>query len=135
MLAEGTPRLGLVALIRPGFAPGRCLHLLGQLLGAAGRDKRSLAADRDPHAFQGVEQNAPPGESGPELASVVSRLSIIAWHGVPQLLRACLFSQNKAGEPEPLGNVKITSGGVVPRPTPRGLSRDATRPGAGAIRT
>jgi len=77
MLAEGTPRLSLVALIRSGLAPGRCLHLLGQLLGAAGRDKRPLAADRDPHAFHGVKQNAPSGEPGPELARVVSRMDMV----------------------------------------------------------
>src|SRR4051812_33707390 len=63
MLAQGTPRLGLVALIRSGLAPGRCLHLLGQLLGAAGRDKRSLAADRDPRAFQGIISQYCAGES------------------------------------------------------------------------
>jgi hypothetical protein len=40
MLAEGTPRPGLVALIRPGFAPYRCLHLPG----AAG--VRADVADR-----------------------------------------------------------------------------------------
>jgi hypothetical protein len=77
MLAEGTPRLGLVALIRPGLAPGRCLHLLGQLLRAAGRDKRPPAADRDPHPFQRIKQNAPPGEPGPELARVVSRMGVV----------------------------------------------------------
>ena len=54
MLAEGTPLLGLLALSWPGLAPGRCLHLLGQLLRAAG-DKRPLAADRDPHAFQRIK--------------------------------------------------------------------------------
>ena len=45
ILAEGTPYLDLVALIQPGLAPGRCLHLLGQLLSAANRDKRALTAD------------------------------------------------------------------------------------------
>src|SRR6266480_1280785 len=83
MLVEGTPPLGLLALIWPGLAPGRCLHLLGQLLRAAGRDERPLAADRDPHAFQGIKQNAPPGEPGPELAHVVSRMDVVTWHGIP----------------------------------------------------
>src|SRR2546421_9293040 len=83
MLVEGTPPLGLVALIRAGLAPGRCLHLLGQLLRAAGRDKRALAADRDPHAFQRIKQNAPPGEPGPELARVLSRMGTVVWHGIP----------------------------------------------------
>src|SRR6516165_384261 len=99
VLAEGAPGLGLVALIGPGLAPARRLHLLGQLLGAAGRDERPLAADRDPHAFQGVEQNAPSGEPGPERASVVSRLGVVVWHGTPNLLRASLSFQHKPGEP------------------------------------
>src|SRR6185369_1895989 len=103
VLAQGAPRLGPGALIRPGLAPGRCLHLLGQLLGAARRDKRPLAPDRDPHAFQGIKQNAPPGEPGPELACVVIRPGVIVWHGIPPLLRACPFSQHKPREPEPLG--------------------------------
>src|SRR5689334_5261699 len=83
VLAEGPPRLGLVALIRRGLAPGRRLHLRGKLLRAAGRDKRSLAAHRDPHAFQGIKQNAPPGEPGPELARLVIRMSVAIWHGIP----------------------------------------------------
>src|SRR5260370_24375370 len=77
MLVEGTPPLGLLALIWPGLAPGRCLHLLGQLLRAAGRDKRPLAADRDPHAFQWIKQDAPPGEPGPERTRVVSRTGLV----------------------------------------------------------
>src|SRR4029453_14956190 len=103
VLAQGPPRLGPGALIRPGLAPGRCLHLLGQLLGAAGRDKRPLAPDRHPPALQGIKQDAPPGEPGPELAHVVIRPGVIVWHGIPQLLRACPFSQHKPGDPEPLG--------------------------------
>src|SRR5437016_4736335 len=83
VLAAGTPRLGLVALIQPGLAPGRCLHLLGQLLGAAGRDKRLLTADRDPHAFQRIKQDAPRGEPGPERTRVVSRTGLVVWHGIP----------------------------------------------------
>src|SRR5258708_19373630 len=83
MLGEGTPPLGLLALIWPGLAPGRCLHLLGQLLRAAGRDKRPLAADRDPHAFQRIKQDAPPGEPGPERTRVVSRTGLVVWHGIP----------------------------------------------------
>src|SRR5690242_21558073 len=83
MPAEGTPPLGLVALARPGLAPCRRLHLLGQLLRAAGRDQRPLAADRDPHAFQRIKHDAPPGEPGPEPAHVVSRIGVVAWHGIP----------------------------------------------------
>src|SRR6266568_5991394 len=106
LFAEGTPRLGLVALIRPGLAAGRCLHLFGQLLRAAGRDNRSLAADRDPHAFQGIKQNAPSGEPGPELAYVVSRMGVVTWHGIPQLLRASLFPQPRPREPGPPANIQ-----------------------------
>ena len=103
MLVEGTPRLRLVALIWPGLAPGRCLHLLGQLLGAAGRDKRPLAADRDPHPFHGIKHNAPPREPGPEPACVVSRVGVVVWHGIPPtLLRASLFAQHRTGGPGPL---------------------------------
>ena len=80
--AEGTPRAGLGALIRSGLTPGRRLHLLGQLLRAAGH-KRLLAADRDPHAFQRVEEDAPPGEPLPEPACVVSLMGIVVWHGIP----------------------------------------------------
>jgi hypothetical protein len=83
MVAEGTPRLGLVAFIRPGYPPGRCLHLLGQLLRAAGRDKHPLAAHRNPHAFQRIKQNAPPREPGPEITCVITRMDVIVWHGVP----------------------------------------------------
>src|SRR6516225_7481012 len=84
VLAEGTPRLGLVALDWPGLAPAHRLHLLRQLLRAAGRDQRPSAADRDPHAFHGIEQDAPPGEPGPEPARrVVSRPRVVVWHGFP----------------------------------------------------
>jgi hypothetical protein len=81
--AEGTPRLGLVALNRPGLAPGRRFDLRGQLLWAAGRDKGPFTADRDPHAFQRIEQDAPPGEPGPEPAGVVSGMGTVVWHGIP----------------------------------------------------
>jgi len=104
MLAEGTPPLGLVVLIRPGLAPGRCLHLLGQLLRAAGRDKRPLAADRDSHAFQRIKQNAPPREPGPELARVVSRMGVVVSHGISQLLRASLLLSIGLGSPDRWGN-------------------------------
>ena len=122
MLAEGTPRLGLVALIGPGLAPGRCLHLLGQLLRAAGCDKRPLAADRDPHAFQGIKQNAPPGEPGPELACVVSRMGVVVWHGTPHLAESQPVSQHRHGEPGPLWNGQITLTGVPPMPGARILA-------------
>src|SRR5258705_10238081 len=112
MLVEGTPPLGLLALIWPGLAPGRCLHLLGQLLRAAGRDNRSLAADRDPHAFQGIKQDAPPGEPGPELAYVVSRMGVVTWHGIPPILRASLLPHPRPREPGPPGNSQITESGV-----------------------
>lgn len=83
MFAEGTPPLGLLALIRPGLTPGRRLHLLGQLLRAAG-DKRPLAADRDPHALQRIKQDAPPGEPGPgAYVCVVSRMGIVVWMASP----------------------------------------------------
>src|ERR1700733_15669484 len=104
MPAEGTPRLGLVALIWPGLAPGRCLHLLGQLLGAAGRDNRPLAADRDPHAFQRIKQNAPPGKPGPEPASVVSRTGVVSWHGVPPTVESQPRPQPRPRKPGPPGN-------------------------------
>src|SRR5215469_6271029 len=83
MVVQGTPRRGLVALIRPSFAPGRCLHLLGQLLRAACRDKRPLTTDRDPHPLNGIEHNAPPREPGPEPACVGSRVGVVVWHGFP----------------------------------------------------
>src|SRR6266581_7162947 len=114
MLVEGTPPLGLLALIWPGLAPGRCLHLLSQLLGAAGRDKRPLAADRDPHAFQRIEQDAPPGEPGPELAGVVSRIGVDVWHGIPPITcwkPACFLSLGLES-PDRRGNSQITSSGV-----------------------
>src|SRR6516165_2565356 len=84
VLPKGTPGLGLVALTGPGLAPARRLHLLGQLLRAAGRDQRPPATDRDPNAFHGIEQDAPPGEPGPEPARrVVSRARVVVWHGFP----------------------------------------------------
>jgi hypothetical protein len=65
MLAKGTPRPDLVALIRPGLAPCRRLHLLGKLLGAAGRDKHSLAAGLRPTRFPGDRTGCPTGGTWP----------------------------------------------------------------------
>src|SRR5689334_13584965 len=93
MSPEGAPGLGLLALIWPGLAPRCCFHPLAQRLGAAGRHERSLAVHGDPHAFQGIEQDAPPGEPGPELACLVSRLSIAVRHGIP------LRAENQPGLP------------------------------------
>ena len=103
LFAEGTPRLGLVALIRPGLAAGRCLHLFGQLLRAAGRDKRPLAADRDPHAFQGIKQNALRGNLARSLRVSSAAWALSSGMASPYLLRACPFPQHRSGEPGPLG--------------------------------
>ena len=109
LLAEGTPRLGLVALIRPGLAPGRCFHLLGQLLRAAGRDNRPLATDRDPHAFQRIKQDAHRGNLARSL-----RMSSAAWTlpsgmASPLVAESHPFPQHRTGEPGPLGNARSPS--------------------------
>src|SRR3981081_542711 len=102
----GAPSLGLFALVRPHLAARRCLHPFGQRAGVASSDKRSLAAHGDPHAFQGIEQNTPPREPGPELARLVSCLGIVFWHGTSPLLRASPSSQHTDTKNERPGNLE-----------------------------
>ena len=84
MSPQGAPGLGLLALIWPGLASRCRFHPFAQHLRAASGHERSLAVHSDPYAFQGIEQDAPPGEPDPELAGLVSRLSInVVWHGIP----------------------------------------------------
>jgi hypothetical protein len=84
--AKGTPSLRLLTLIGRNLASRRRFHTLAQHLGTAGRNQRSLAENRDPHTLQRIEQDAPPGEPGPESPCLLGRLGTVVWHGIPHLL-------------------------------------------------
>jgi hypothetical protein len=66
--------------------------LLGQLLRAAGRDKCSLAADGDPHAFKRIKEDAPPGEFGPELTCVINCVGVVIGHDIPLIAEPAHFA-------------------------------------------
>src|SRR6266700_1374710 len=86
------------------------------LLGAAARDSRPLAEDRAPPAFHRTKGNPPPGDPGPELAGVVSRIGVDVWPGIPPITcwkPACFLSLGLES-PDRRGNSQITSSGVPP---------------------